>query len=273
MVFAQIEATRDILVSLLESDGGRLVLLVAILSLFISMASLYVLNRQTSATSKATEALNAKVERDAEQTASIAQLMLGIHDIARSIKSQTEQNERALKIAVATQEEERETRAAVASLTEDIDLQLNALREHITATGDGNTRRLLQRMDDLFSRFDSAEALAKQHFMKSLDESTRLLGEVERAKLAILQEIGHIVTLRSEALAPAPLVQASIAASRTIVPAGIPSTALISPVGEKGMKHDTGETSGSLRAADGHADRNGGRGHSPGSDRDRTDGQ
>lgn len=228
MVLAQIEATRDILNSLLESDGGRLVLLVAIMSLLISMASLYVLNRQTSATNKATDALSAKIERDAEQTASIAQLMLGITDIARSIRNQTEQNERALRIAVDTQEEERGTRAAVTALSEEFDLQLVALRDHITTTGDGNTRRLLQRMDDLFSRFDSAEALAKQHVMKSLDESTRLLGEVERAKLAILHEIGSIVDRRAEA-PPAP----SAAASRTIVSAGIPSTALVSPIGEK----------------------------------------
>lgn len=186
MVLAQMDAVGDVVTTLANTNAEQLILLIVLAEIVIVGGALYILGRLVGAIKTSSDAMNRKVQVDAEQTVKLSEMNA---NIARMVEADGKRIDLALK----TLDETRAVRAQIGVLDENVEQELIALQDFIRSTEAAHTDRLLTRLDTLFKRFDAIEQQAKDNLGRSLEESARIVEAVERSKLDVLHQLKVLV--------------------------------------------------------------------------------
>lgn len=183
---AQMDAVGDVVSTLANANAEQLILLIVLAEIVIVGGALYILGRLVGAIKTSSDAMNRKVQVDAEQTVKLSEMNA---NIARMVEADGKRIDLALK----TLDETRAVRAQIGVLDENVEQELIALQDFIRSTEAAHTDRLLARLDTLFKRFDAIEQQAKDNLGRSLEESARIVEAVERSKLDVLHQLKVLV--------------------------------------------------------------------------------
>jgi hypothetical protein len=189
VTLAQInETTRETVELLVNAGVPALSLLVMLLVVVLGILIVWRSTRSES-TTKTTLSLQNQ-QRMIDQADGRNQVLTKQADV---LQEMSQSNHKKLELLTAVNSRTLAIETTVKTFDENSSTRLHDLQQQITAANREDATKILNKLDDIMSRFDSIENHVKENASTSLQEHAQMLNEISKARTEIIATVQNIL--------------------------------------------------------------------------------
>jgi hypothetical protein len=194
VTLAQInETTRETVELLVNAGVPALSLLVMLLVVVLGILIVWRSTRSESTTKTTLTLLSDSLQnqqRMIDQADGRNQVLTKQADV---LQEMSQSNHKKLELLTAVNSRTLAIETTVKTFDENSSTRLHDLQQQITAANREDATKILNKLDDIMSRFDSIENHVKENASTSLQEHAQMLNEISKARTEIIATVQNIL--------------------------------------------------------------------------------